>query len=96
MAYQEIDPKIWKYENEGDFIEGVLVLKQENVGDNNSRMYSIKTSDEVLNVWGSAVLDSRMKLVSEGDKIKITFKGLGEAKGGHSAPKIFKVEVDRD
>jgi len=97
MAYKEINPEIWSYEKDGDFIEGVLVLKEPDVGENKSWMYSIETSEgEVKNVWGSAILDSRMKLVKVGNKIKITYKGLGEGKAGRSPPKIFKVEVDTE
>jgi len=96
MTYKEVNPELWAYENDGDFIEGVLVLKQEDVGDNNSMMYSIETPEGVKNVWGSAILDSRMKLVKVGSKIKITYKGFGEPKSGKNAPKIFKVEVDED
>lgn len=97
MAYKEINPELWTYENDGDFIEGVLVAKENEVGENKSWMYNIETSEgQVKNVWGSAILDSRMKFVNVGSKIKITYKGLGEAKSGRSAPKIFKVEVDTE
>lgn len=96
MAYEEINPEEWKFENDGDFIEGIFVKSQEDVGVNKSMLYSIETPEGVKNVWGSAVLDTRMSLAKVGDKIKITFKGLGEAKGGHNAPKIFKVEVDKE
>jgi hypothetical protein len=94
--YEEINPSEWKPKEEGDFIEGILKDKQENVGVNNSMLYSFETSDGLVVVWGSAVLDSRMVGASVGEKVKITYKGLGEAKGGHNAPKIFKVEVDRE
>jgi len=97
MAYEEINPTEWKFEKDGDFIEGVLVRSQDKVGANNSMLYSIETpNDGVKSVWGSAILDSRMALTKIGDKIRITFKGLGEAKGGKNAPKIFKVEVDKE
>ncbi len=97
MTYKEIDPDYWTYENDGDFIEGKLVQVQSDVGDNKSMLYSIETSDDdVKNVWGSAILDTRMALLSVGDKIKITYKGLAEAKGGKKPAKIFKVEVDRE
>lgn len=96
MAYEEINPGEWKFEKDGDFIEGILVQKQENIGVNKSRLYSIENADGVKNVWGSAILDSRMCLTKVGDKLKITYKGLGEAKGGHNPPKIFKVEIDRE
>lgn len=96
MAYEEVNPTEWKFEKDGDFIEGFLVDKKDDIGTNKSKMYSLETADGVKNVWGSAILDSRMTFVKIGDKIKITYKGLGEAKAGHNAPKIFKVEVDRE
>ena len=96
MAYEEINPTEWKFDKDGDFIEGVLVQKQNDVGVNKSMLYSIETPEGVKNVWGSAILDSRMAFANVGDKLKVTYKGLGEAKGGHNAPKIFKVEVDKD
>jgi len=96
MTYKEINPTIWTYDTDGDFIEGFLIHKSDNVGENKSWMYNLETSEGVKSVWGSAVLDSRMKFVNVGEKVKITFKGLGEAKAGRSAPKIFKVEVDKD
>ena len=96
MTYKEINPEIWTYENEGEFIEGILVNKESEVGENKSWMYSVETPEGVKSVWGSAVLDSRMALVKIGNKVKITYKGLGEAKSGRKAPKIFKVEVDTE
>ena len=95
MAYKEIEPTFFTYEEEGDFIEGILVQKQEHIGANDSWLYSIETLDGVKNVWGSAILDSKLTFVKVGDKVKITYKGLGEAKEGRSPPKIFKVEVDK-
>lgn len=96
MAYKEINPTDWTYEKDGDFIEGVLVDSQRDIGVNKSMLYSIETPEGVKNVWGATILDSKMALVKVGEKVKITFKGLGEAKAGKNAPKIFMVEVDRD
>ena len=97
MAYKEINPGFWEFEKDGDFIEGVLIQVQKGVGANDSMLYSIEVSEGgVENVWGSAILDQRMSLVKVSEKVKITYKGLGESKGGHKAPKIFKVEVDRE
>ena len=94
--YEEINPLIWKYEKDGDFIEGILVQVQGGIGANESKLYSIETPEGVKNVWGAAILDSRMSLVKVGEKIKITYKGLSEAKAGKNPAKIFKVEVDKD
>ena len=96
MTYEEINPEVWTYEKDGDFVEGVLVATQKDVGVNKSMLYSIETSEGVKSVWGAAILDSRMSFVKNGDKVKITYKGLAEKKGGKNPAKIFKVEVDRD
>ncbi len=94
MAYKEVNPEVWAYANDGDFIEGILVNTQEDVGVNQSKLYSIETPDGVKSVWGSAILDSRMTLVKVGSKVRVTYGGLAEAKGGKNPAKIFKVEVD--
>ncbi len=96
MAYKEINPTDWVYEKDGDFIEGFLVQKQENIGPNKSMLYSVETPEGVKNVWGATILDSRMSLVKVGSKVKITYKGKAEAKGGKNPAKIYKVEVDSD
>ncbi len=96
MTYEEINPEVWTYENDGDFVEGVLVATQKDVGVNKSMLYSIETLEGVKSVWGAAILDSRMSFVKNGDKVKITYKGLAEKKGGKNPAKIFKVEVDRE
>jgi hypothetical protein len=96
MTYQEINPTDWKYENDGDFIEGVLTQKQSDIGVNKSMLYSIETAEGIKNVWGSAILDSKMALVQVGSKIKITYKGKAEAKPGKNPAKIFSVQVDKD
>lgn len=96
MAYEEINPTDWKYDKDGDFIEGFLLRIQDEVGINKSKLYSIETPNGVLNVWGATILDSRMALVKIGSKVKITFKGLAEPQAGKNAAKIFKVEVDKE
>jgi predicted methyltransferase len=96
MTYKEINPENWTYEKENDFIEGVLVKKQEDVGLNKSMLYSIETPTGVKNVWGATILDERMAFTKVGDKIKITYKGLSEKKAGKNPAKIFKVEKDED
>ncbi len=96
MTYEEVNPGEWTYEKDGDFIEGFLVTKKKDVGPNKANLYGIQAIEGLKNVWGSTILDSRMDFVDIGQKIKITYKGLGEAKPGHNAPKIFKVEVDKE
>lgn len=95
MVYKEINPETWTYDKDGDFIEGVLVRSESDVGVNKSNIYTIETEpNKFVGVWGSTILDQRMSLVNVGDKIKITYKGLSEKKAGKNPAKIFKVEVD--
>lgn len=97
MVYKEINPNFWVYKNEDDFIEGVVADIQDGVGENESMLYSIETPEGISNVWGSAILDQRMAFVRKGDKVKITYKGLGVSKNkGRNPPKLFKVEIDKD
>jgi hypothetical protein len=94
-GWKEATGNAWKPEKKGESITGILVKVQEKVGPNNSMMYHIEDSEshEIVKVWGSTILDSRMSEVKVGQLVRITFKGLGEkGKGGKQAPKIFKVE----
>lgn len=95
MAYEEVNPNIWRPEREGELIEGVLTNVQQDVGANESKLYTIESALGITNVWGSTVLDSRMAVVKVGDKVRITYQGLGIKKGGKNPPKMFKVEIDR-
>jgi hypothetical protein len=95
MAYEEINPQQWTYTKDGDFIEGILVNKQEDVGVNKSMLYSIETSQGVKSVWGATVLDERMALVQIESKIRLTYKGTAPSKKGKNPAKLFRVEVDK-
>ena len=95
MTYTEIDPNFWKPENENDFIEGIFIGKESDVGENKSVLYTIEADSNPIKVWGCTVLDQKMVAIKAGDKVKITYLGLGEAKHGRNAPKLFKVERDQ-
>lgn len=90
--WQKIEPTSWKPSKEGDELAGVLVEVQSNVGQNSSMLYTIEQlNGERVDVWGSTVLDTRMKNVQVGNEVKIVFLGLGQKKGGKQAPKLFDV-----
>ena len=59
-------------------------------------LYSVETPEGVKNIREATILDSKMALVKVGDNLKITYKGLAEAKKGKNPAKIFKVEEDKD
>ncbi len=96
MVFEEVESGLWKPENSEDEIQGILMKVQEDVGANNSYFYTLEVEKKAIGVWGSTILDSKMLAAKIGDLIKIRYDGLGEAKAGHSAPKLFTVFIDRD
>ena len=59
----------------GDAITGIYKGKEENVGPNNSVLYTINTKDGERAVWGSTIIDSRLKNIEEGMEVRIVYKG---------------------
>ncbi len=94
MGFQENNPGVFEFKDENQSLTGVLIKVQHDVGPSDSMLYSLEVDGKPWNVWGSTILDQRMIGIKVGDLIRITFKGLGEAKPGKNAPKIFKVELD--
>lgn len=67
----------WKPEKEGDSVEGLFTRMEENVGDNNSNMYYLEQDNgETIGVWGSTVLDVRLKNVKVGEMVKVVYQGV--------------------
>jgi len=60
-------------------IQGVYVNLKTDVGPNNSNMYTLKTKDGEIEVWGSTVLDSKFERVQRGAEVRI--ECLGEVPG---------------
>jgi len=96
MAFEENNPGIHEFKNEDDELTGVLIKIQDEVGPQDSMLYTLEVEGKPVSVWGCAILDQRMIGIKVGDNIKIVYKGLGEARAGQNAPKIFQVLVDRD
>lgn len=71
-------------------IEGIYKKKEEDVGPNNSRMYSFETEKGLLKVWGSTVLDGRMDKIPLGANVRI--ESLGKPQGKNYYNFIVSVE----
>jgi hypothetical protein len=56
-------------------VQGLLVDKKGNVGDNASNLYVIETADGNVSVWGSAVLDSKFSNIKVGTEVKVEYLG---------------------
>lgn len=91
MEFEEINPNVWKPENEGDTVEGVVIRKQKNVGINESNAYHLENKGTQVMVWGATVLDNRMEYVNVGEFVRITYKGKNKNSKGQDV-KLFKVE----
>jgi hypothetical protein len=59
-----------------------------------SAKYFIETSTGMMMVWGSAVLDDKMKLVKIGKPVRITYKGAKKNAKGRDF-KVFSVETGK-
>lgn len=68
----------WNYKEQGKgaIFQGVYIGKEENVGENNSMLYSFETTDgEIVQVWGTTLLDTRFKNLHVGEEVKIEYLG---------------------
>ena len=84
------EPQIWKEEEKGDTIEGKLVGKREKGGKYGNASYLIENDEGVHVVFGTTVLEDRMRAVKTGDMIRIVFKGTEKNKRSENT-KIFEV-----
>lgn len=82
--------EFWKPEKEGESIEGVLTDKWEG---QYGWTASIRQDDgSVLLTPSNAFLQTLIKQVPVGDQVLITYQGVGIAKPGQDAPKLFEVQ----
>lgn len=63
-------------------LQGVYTAKKENVGPNESNMYTIKTTDGNVDVWGSTVIDSKFEQIPRGSEVRIEYLGMAKGKSG--------------
>lgn len=91
IEWKSVEPGVWKPQEEGDSVQGVYIAMEPKEGETSARYYLDNKGKKIM-VWGSAVLDDRMKLVKPGDLVKVTFNGKTRNKAGRDV-NIFIVEV---
>jgi len=77
-------------------VQGLLVEKKSNVGDNASNLYIIETSKGNVSVWGSAVLDSKFSNIRVGTEVKVEYLGKEtnpKTKREYNNYKVYSREV---
>ena len=68
---------VFAFEKKGDELIGLLVSTEADVGPNNSKLYTVEQKGgKKWGVWGSTVLDTRLKNVMVGEEVKIVYLGL--------------------
>ena len=92
QKWKKIEPNVWKPQKEDDSIIGVLISTEPKIGDKNSAKYHIENKEGTFLVWGSTVLDDRMKFVKVGQTLRITFKQKTKNKKNQDL-NIYTVEV---
>ena len=75
---------MFSFDSEGDSLEGELIDVRTEQGKYKSTFDDIKRGNDLLSVFGSTVLDGRMKRVKIGEFVKIVFKGVQANKEGNN------------
>ncbi len=85
-----MEPEIWKYENKGDELEGVLVAKIPNGGKFGNESYLIENKAGRFTVFGTTILERLMKTVDVGAEVRVVYNGIGKNKKDEDM-KLFSV-----
>ena len=91
--WKTIEPNVWKPEEDGDSIEGIVLHKTPADKDKEmSAKYYLDDGEGQVMIWGCATLDERMLSVKVSDRVKITFKEKKDI-GKCRTLNIYKVEI---
>jgi len=98
MGFEKIEPEYWKHENPDDEIIGTLIKIETEKGTYKSTIYHLDVDKKgMIVVFGSTVLDDRMRFVNLNDKIKIIYKGTVQGESSSHKPyKDYEVYVDKE
>jgi hypothetical protein len=71
---------------ENESFEGTYLSSKENVGPNDSMMYEFRALDgSSVSVWGSTVLDNKMKHIAPDTRVRIVSLGMKKSpKSAHN------------
>ncbi len=88
--------KMWEPDAIGESIQGKYIDKEEGVGQFKSNLYTVRTQEGEIKVWGSTVLDNLMEKVPLSREVKIIFQGKKPSKTGKNPWKDYKVMYKKD
>jgi len=83
--------EVWDFDKNATF-KGVFVETRQGVGQNNSNLYVFEGEDNArYGIWGSSVLDTRLKNLTVGDETVIVYIGKETSEKTGRTYKNFKV-----
>lgn len=88
----EDNVEIWDFAIDKEFV-GFYVSTKTNVGPHNSTLYTFKQeNEELIGIWGTAVLDTRFQNLQPNDKVRIVYGGKVKNEKGNNYHdyKVFK------
>lgn len=91
--WKQAEGNIFKFEETGDAIEGVLLSKEKSTQFDNM-VYKIKREDDTIAVvFGTAMINGLLEVVEIGSLVRLEYKGEKEnKKAGQSPTKLFDVQ----
>ncbi len=63
----------------GAVIKGIYTAKKEHVGENDSTVYTLLVGEDMIDVWGSTLIDIRLSRTEIGEEIQITYLGTKDS-----------------
>lgn len=84
--------EVWDFEA-NNTLEGLYIEKKEGVGENRSTVYTIENAkdNKKYDMWGSTVIDNKMKAVDEGNEVRIVFKGIQKSEKSNREYKDYEI-----
>jgi len=79
--WKKVEVNAFKFENEGDSIEGVYLRAEKSTQYENDN-YVLETTDGNKTVFGTAVLNTKMANIPLGKMVKIVYIGKAKSKKG--------------
>lgn len=82
---------IFTFDKKNDTITGLLRAKVPDIGPNKSTVYIIEKDGVKLGIWGSTILDHRMRTVQPQDEVMVVYLGKAIAPKSQREYHDFKV-----
>ncbi len=90
-------PDPWDYTKQTELSGTVQAIQTVKItskdGTRTTRVAHIANKDGVIGLWESATLTPLFDALKDGDDVFVRYEGLGEAKSGRSAPKLFTAAI---